>query len=162
MENVEAKAYLDEETNDIYELYTIFDGNKVAFNLDGIPFKFENFILVMVRQEETIKTLVIHIPALSQEGLKQLNTYLELPTEIDRNDIEEMGDSLVVRFELKEEAITKFINPKFSTIRNLKQFFMMRDDLGGSVILDFYYYNISLIEPTPLPLPEDELTESSV
>jgi hypothetical protein len=158
MENIETKAFLDQETGDVYEIYTVFDGKKVAFNLDGVPFKFENFLLVTIRKEDTISSVFLHIPRLSQEGLDKLSTYLELP--MDKYDIREMGDEVVVRIELKEEAINKFINPKFNTVRTVKQFFMLRDDVGGSVLLDFFYYTITSIEPIAIIIPEEELVES--
>lgn len=153
MQNVDAKAFLDEESGDIYEIYTIYDGENVVFNLDGVPFKFDNLILITCRNDETIKAVIIHIPKLSQEGLLKIGTFLELP--LDKYEIEEMGEELVVRLEMKEEAINKFINPKFPMVRNLKQFFMIRDDVGGSVVLDFYYYTLPLIEPVPPPVLEE-------
>ncbi|MFN8578299.1 MAG: hypothetical protein U0354_15785 [Candidatus Sericytochromatia bacterium] len=159
MNNIDVKAFLDPETNDIHEIYTIFDGKNVTFNLNGAPFKFENFILVTTRQKDVLSSIFIHIPRLSQEGLEKISTFLELP--VDKYDLKEMGEELVVRLEMKEEAITKFINPKFNTIRNLKQFFMMRDDVGGSVILDFFYYTITNVEAIPIIIPEEELNIAS-
>lgn len=145
LDRVDGKSYKNLETNEIYELYPIFDATKIVFNLDGIPFKFDKFLLVTIRNENTITSVIIQATSLDINSLYKISETLTLP--ISKSEIEDMGEVLNVRFEMKEDAINKFVNPKFNSIRNLKQFFMIRDDIGANVILDFYYYNITAIEP---------------
>lgn len=154
LDNVQGRSYQNTETNEIYEIYPIPDGSKIAFNLDGIPFKFDKFLLVTTRLENTISSVFIQAPSLRIDSLYKISESIKLPME--KYEIEEMGEILNVRFELKEEAINKFVNPKFPTINSLKQFFMLRDDIGANVIPDFYYYDITMIEPPYIQVEQTE------
>jgi len=143
LNKVEAKAFQDPNSGLIYEIYPIDDGKKVMFNLDGSPFKFKSFILVTKRLENTIQEIFLHIPFLSGEELVKIGAQVQLNQPAEQ--IAEMGE-LTVRLDLKKEPIEKFLNPKFSSVNDLKAFLDIKDDIGGSVILDFYYYNLTSIE----------------
>lgn len=145
LNKVEAKAFEDPETGLIHEIYPVEDGKKVSFNLDGAPFKFKNFILGMSRQEETLTALFIHVPVMTSEELLQIGDleYINLP--MPKEELEKISD-VMVRFDMKQEALDQFVNPQFANVKDLKQFLDIKDDIGGNVIIDFYYYNVSHIE----------------
>lgn len=145
LNKIEAKAYQDPESGLIFELYPIDDGGKVMFNLDGSPYKFKNFVLGMSRNENSLQSLFLHVPIMTSEDLIKIGEldYIDLP--YPKEEIEALTDVLV-RFEMKKEAIDKFLTPKFGSVKDLKQFLDLKDDVGGSVVLDFYYYTIASIE----------------
>jgi hypothetical protein len=156
------KAFQDPETGVIFEMYPIIDGSKITLNLDGMPFKFKNFLFITTRVEENALTgAFIHAPKVTAEDVLKLNETMEFP--VPGEDTPAMTKEQVIelaevdlRLEISEEAITKFINPKFANINNVKQLFAVRDDIGGSVVLDFYYYKIILLEPPYVEPPVEE------
>lgn len=141
---VNAKAFQDPESGIIYEIYPIENGKQVMFNLDGMPFKFDQFILLTSRMGDALSSVTIHVPKISSQNLQKITEFLPLPEMLNVNVEEE--EDLTVRFEIKPEAIEKFITPVFKNVTDLKSFLDIKDDIGGSVILDFYYYVISNIE----------------
>jgi len=153
------KAFQDPETGVIYEIYQIIDGKKITLNFDGMPFKFKNFLFITTRVEENALTgCFIHAPKVQSEDILKLNEQLPFPAtgedgeSMSKDQVMELGE-LDIRLQIKEDAIVKFINPKFSTVKNIKQLFSLRDDIGGSVVLDFFYYDIILLTP-PFVEPE--------
>jgi len=141
---VNAKAFQDPESGLIYEIYPIENGKQVMFNLDGVPFKFDQFVLLTSRMGDAISSVSIYVQSLSSQNLEKITEFLALPEVLNVNIEEE--ENLTVRFDIKQEAIDKFINPVFKNISDLKGFLDIKDDIGGSVVLDFYYYIISNIE----------------
>jgi hypothetical protein len=165
LSEIKPKAFQDPESGVIYEIYPIVEGKKITFNLDGVPFKFKNFLFITTRLEENALTgCFIHAPKVEAEGILKINETLEFPEPAEEGEpitkdmVMELGE-VDIRFQIKEEAITKFINPKFANIKNVKQIFALRDDIGGSVILDFYYYTIIMLTPPFVepPLSEEEM-----
>ncbi|MBC7473631.1 MAG: hypothetical protein H7263_05020 [Candidatus Sericytochromatia bacterium] len=159
-DEIDPKAFLDPTNNFIYEIYPIITGKDYTFNLDGIPFRFDRFLLITVREELVVQNLFIQIPRLNSQNILEISSMTDLAykDEDDRftkEEVKEM-DEMTVRLELKQDAIDKFLNPKFPMFRSIKNLFDLRDDVGGSVVLDFYYYNMILIEDPYIEVENEE------
>jgi len=146
---IRPKAYQDPESSQIYEVYPIDNAKLISFNLNGELFKFEQFLFILTRTENLISKIFIHVPKISFDNLSKIAKYLTLPP---LKESLANNDELTIRLELKQEAIEKFINPNITSMKNLKNLFELKDDMNGSILLDFYYYDVIYAEEVYLPL----------
>jgi len=146
---IRPKAYQDPETLLIYEIYPIENAKQISFNLNGELFKFEHFLFILTRTEDLISKIFIQVPKISFENLSKIAKYLKIPS---IKESWENNENLTIRLELKKEAIEKFINSNFSSIKTLKNLFELKDEMNGSILFDFYYYDVVYAEEVYLPL----------
>ncbi|EFA84299.1 ankyrin repeat-containing protein [Heterostelium album PN500] len=127
---------------------------KYLFNKDGSSFNFENeFRLVLefsaIKQLESVVIKAFDQPI---QKIAELCSLIGISSanEATSPSLEQIGQhngNASIHLRLQQKAITRWINQYLKYMYpGFHNFLMIRDDVGGSIILDFFYYDIERVE----------------
>eukprot|EP00899_Mesostigma_viride_P025399 jgi/Mesvir1/6043/Mv00780-RA.1 len=133
-----------------------FWGQQIMFNLDGEPFKFYPYFDMGMLvggspprlQELYLEARDCPAPLLLRLCGCSLLAFDPLVTEQLQRWLGPTGHGEVarLRLDLKPAAISKFINPQWDKLASVVQLLDLKDDVGGNVALDFYYYTVAKVD----------------
>ncbi|KAF2069012.1 hypothetical protein CYY_009669 [Polysphondylium violaceum] len=154
---------MDGQTGNLTVTLTL-KSTKYLFNKDGASFNFHNQFTLSLEFTTKKKIQSIRINALNQpiESIIDLCQLLSIPTtsssrspssssppitmEMLQNHVGTASISLV----LQSNAINRWIDTYLQhMIPGFHSFLMIKDDVGGSIVLDFYYYDIETLILNP-------------
>ncbi|EGC38884.1 hypothetical protein DICPUDRAFT_53058 [Dictyostelium purpureum] len=129
---------------------------KYLFNKDGVSFNFDNKfkLLLEFSKQQSIESIKIEALDQTPSIIHDLCNLLQIPTnlKVSMEELENHNGTVSLFLTLQTKAIKKWINSYLShAIPGLHSFLMIRDDVGGSIILDFYYYDIENLVLNPPP-----------
>lgn len=127
-------------------------GKKYIFNLDGEPFSFDNDFSITLEFTSMGCMVSANIIATGQppEKVIALNAsgQLSLPKTcaISLEALRAHTGKVSLRMPLQETALSRWVNPYLSImVPGYQSFMQLKDNVGGSVILDLFYYTIDSI-----------------
>ncbi|GAM28364.1 hypothetical protein SAMD00019534_115400 [Acytostelium subglobosum LB1] len=144
-------AYEINSSNGNLRVELSLTSKKYLFNKEGHSFNFVNeFKLILefsaIKQLEHIEILANNQPI---ELIADLSSQMTLPTNENQPTSEEINKHVgkaSIHLKLQAKAIDRWINQYLKFMfPGFHNFLLIRDDVGGSIILDFFYYDIHSI-----------------
>nr|BAJ98973.1 predicted protein [Hordeum vulgare subsp. vulgare] len=134
------------------EVQLFLVGKKYLFNLDGNAFTFDGEFCLKLAFKEIGKLQRASLHATSQPVSKivDLCALVTVPPKITTEQIREHDGRVSITLSLMADPINKWINPYLSMmVAGFHSFLMLKDSVGGSIVMDFFYYAVSsiLLEP---------------
>lgn len=127
-------------------------GKKYIFNLDGDPFSFDNDFTITLEFASIGCMVSATIIATGQppEKVLTLNAsgQLSLPknSDLTMEIIRGHTGRISLRLPLQETALSRWVNPYLSVmVPGYQSFMQLKDSVGGSVVLDLFYYTIDSV-----------------
>jgi hypothetical protein len=127
-------------------------GKKYIFNLDGEPFSFDGDFVITLEFASVGCMVKATIVANSQppDKVVALNAsgQLSLPalSAITVDDLNSHVGKVSLKMSLQETALSRWVNPYLAImVPGYQSFMQLKDNVGGSVILDLFYYTIDSI-----------------
>lgn len=127
-------------------------GKKYIFNLDGDPFSFDNDFTITLEFASIGCMVSATIIATGQPAEKVITLnasgQLSLPknSNINMEIIRAHTGRVSLRLPLQETALSRWVNPYLAVmVPGYQSFMQLKDNVGGSVVLDLFYYTIDSV-----------------
>eukprot|EP01133_Synstelium_polycarpum_P017200 gene17200-20499_t len=137
---------------------------KYLFNKDGISFNFDNEFKLSLEFSAigTLESIDIHATGQSPSQIAELCQLMPIPPHIMRttgatannttpsiltvDTLAAHQGTVSIHLRIQAKTIQRWINQYLKhMVPGFHSFLMIRDDVGGSIILDFFYYDIESI-----------------
>jgi len=128
-------------------IYLSLAATKMTFNLDGQAFQWENDFEVILEFDKVGETNWLKMVAPNQPGrlwkLVAASGQAALP---ETNPTFRDDDRLDIHFQMNNVGLKNFVNPYLQNMgMDIQAFIAISDDIGGSVVLDFFYYSVEKV-----------------
>lgn len=137
----------------------------VLFNLDGQGIAFPSFELVICFDPIALTFQWVHLVLrnIPKPLFDKLRQYVR--NNVVREEHFDQFDHFITVGEVvlgltEHDAIRSFIDPCLP-VESMKEFLELRDDIGGSVILDFFYYSVVSVNFEPQQVHSNALLKDS-